>query len=164
MIWLSMAQLMTQAYGLSSTNPELLDAIRATESSLFSLATKWNATKHTEIADRIREVSKALPVDVHDQTRIRGILSASSQVSGYTKVLTLLDNEQYLHPVGDSVLDTITTVSANDYLRLKSSDQWKNMMSAFSRTALDKLGRSEFERCSQLDRCSAHPGCAGSWI
>ena len=146
----SLAQLMTQAYGLSSTNPELLDAIRTTESSLFTLATRWNATKHAEIADRIREVSKALPVDVHDQTRIQGILSASSQVSGYTKVLTLLDNEQYLHPVGDSVLDTITTVSANDYLRLKSSDQWKNMMSAFSRTALDKLGRSEFEDVASL--------------
>ena len=146
----SMAQLIAQAYELNPTEPELLDAIRATESSLFSLATKWNATKHTEIADRIREVSKALPVDVHDQTRIQGILSASSQVSGYAKILTLLDNEQYLHPVGDSVLDTITTVSANDYLRLKSSEQWKNMMSDFSSTALDKLGRSEFEDVASL--------------
>ena len=141
----SMAQLMTQAYELNSTDPELLDAIRATESSLFSLAKKWNATKHKEIGNRILEVSKALPVDVHDQNRIRGILSASSQVSRYEKVLTLLDNQQYLRPVGESVLDTITTVSANDYQRLKGSDQWQNMMSDFSRTALDKLGRSEFE-------------------
>ena len=146
----SMAQLIARAYELKSTDPELLDAIRATESSLFSLATRWNATKYTEIADRIREVSKALPVDIHDQSRIQGILSASSQVSGYAKVLTLLDNKQYLHPVGDSVLDTITKISANDYLRLKSSDQWKNMMSDFSRTALDKLGRSEFEDVASL--------------
>lgn len=146
----SMAPLMTRAYSLNSTDPELLDGIRATESSLLSLAAKWNATKHTEIADRIREISKALPVDVHDQNRIHGVLSASSQVSGYTQVLTLIDNKQYLRPVGDSVLDKITTISASDYQRLKNSDQWKNMMSDFSQTALDKLARSEFEDVASL--------------
>jgi len=145
-----LAPLMTRAYELNSTDPELLDTIEATKSSLLSLATKWNATKHTEIASKIGEVSKALPADAHDNSRIQGILSASGQVSKYAQVLALMEGKQYLRPVDDSVLDTITTVSASDYLQLRNSDQWKKMMSEFSHTALDKLAQSEFDDVVRL--------------
>jgi len=145
-----LAPLMTRAYELNSTDPELLDTIGAIESSLLSLATTWNATKHTDIASRISEVSKALPPDAHDHSRIQGILSASGQVSKYAQLIALMEGKQYLRPVGDSVLDTITTVSANDYLQLRSSDQWQKMISEFSHTALDKLAQSEYDDVARL--------------
>jgi serine/threonine protein kinase len=146
----NLAPLLAQAHGLNANDPALLNTIRATEASLLSMATKWNATNHTEIANRIRAVSSALPAAVHDQNRIQRILSASGQVSAYGQVLALLDDKRYLQPAGNSVLDKITTVNANDYQKLKSSKQWKQMMSEFSRIALDKLAQSQFDDVGRL--------------
>jgi hypothetical protein len=145
-----LAPLLAQAHGLNANDPALLNTIRATEASLLSLATKWNATNHTDIANQIRAVSGALPATVHDQNRIERILGAANQVSAYGQVLALLDDKRYLQPAGDSVLDKITTVNANDYQKLKNSTQWEQMMSEFSRSALDKLGRSEFDDVARL--------------
>jgi serine/threonine protein kinase len=146
----SLAPLLAQAHGLNANDPALLNTIRATEASLLSMATKWNATNHTEIAKKISAVSSALPAAVHDQDRIQRILAASDQVSAYGQVLALLDDKRYLQPAGNSVLDKITSVSANDYQKLKSSAQWEQMMSEFSRIALDKLAQSEFEDVARL--------------
>lgn len=146
----NLAPLLAQAHGLNADDPALLNTIRATEASLLSMATKWNATNHTDIAEKIRAVSSALPAAVHDQNRIQRILDASDQVSAYSQVLALLDDKRYLQPAGNSVLDKITSVSAKDFQKLKSSTQWEQMMSAFSRTALDKLAQSEFDDVARL--------------
>ena len=145
-----LAPLLAQAYALNAGDPTLLDTIRATEANLLSLAKQWNASNHAQIARQISAVSNALPVSVHDQSRIQGILSASGQVSVYTQVLALLDDKRYLAPAGESVLDKITAVSANDYQQLKGTAQWRNMMSALSSAALDKLSRSEFDAAARL--------------
>ena len=145
-----LAPLLAQAYELNAGDPTLLDTIRATEASLLSLAKQWNASNHAQIARQISAVSNALPVSVHDQSRIQGILSASGQVSDYTQVLALLDDKRYLAPAGESVLDRITAVSANDYQKLKGTVQWQDMMSALSSAALDKLSRSEFDAAARL--------------
>jgi serine/threonine protein kinase len=146
----SLAPLLAQAHGLNANDPALLNTIRATEASLLSMATKWNATNHTQIAKKISAVSSALPAAVHDQKRIQRILAASDQVSAYSQVLALLDDKRYLQPAGNSVLDKITSVSATDYQKLKSSAQWEQMMSEFSRIALDKLAQSEFDDVARL--------------
>jgi serine/threonine protein kinase len=146
----NLAPLLAQAYELNGNDPGLLDTIRATEASLLSLATKWNATRHADIASRISAVSGSLPAAVHDQNRIQGILSAASQVSAYAQVLALLDDGRYLRPAGNCVLDRITSVSASDYQQLKNSAQWRQMMSEFTSAALDKLARSEFDEVSRL--------------
>jgi serine/threonine protein kinase len=146
----SLATLLAEAHELNAKDPALLNTISATEASLLSLATKWNATNHTEIANRIRAVSIALPAAAHDQSRIQRILAASDQVSAYGQVLALLEDRRYFQPAGNSVLDKITSVSANDYQRLKSSKPWEQMMSEFSQIALDKLAKSEFDDVARL--------------
>lgn len=146
----SMAPLISEAWNLDPDDPVLLDTIRATEASLLGLARQWNASQYTELASGIRAVSQALPGEVHDQSRIEGILSASSQVSAYTQVMALLEDKRYLTPAGDSVLDRITAVSASDYQKLKSSDQWQQMMASFSSSALEKLSQSRYEEAARL--------------
>ena len=146
----SLAPLLAQAHALNAADPALLDTIRSTEASLLSLATKWNATKHADIADQIRAVSSALPAAVHDTNRIQRILAEANQVSAYGQVLALLEDKRYLLPVGDSVLDKISSVSANDYKQLQNSSQWEQMMSEFSRVALEKLALSEFDDAARL--------------
>lgn len=146
----SLAPLLTQAHGLNANDPALLNTIRATEASLMAMATKWNATSYPDIANQIRAVSGALPATVHDQNSIERILGAANQVSAYGQVLALLDDKRYLQPAGDSVLDKITTVNANDYQKLKNTTQWEQMMSEFSQSALDKLGRSEFDDVARM--------------
>ncbi len=145
-----LAPLLAQALQLNAEDPILLDTIRSTEASLLTIAKQWNADKYTEIANRISAVSNALPASVHDQSRIQRIVSTSSQVSGHSQVLALLDDKRYLVPAGDSVLDWITALSDEDYRKLKSTTQWAQMMSEFSGDALARLARSEFDDVARL--------------
>lgn len=145
-----LAPMLNEAWQLNPEDPVLLDTIRATEASLLAMARQWNASQYTDIASRIRSVSQALPGAAHDQNRVEGILSASAQVSAYAQVMALLEDKRYLIPAGDSVLDRITAVSASDYQKLKSSDQWQQMMASFSSSALEKLSQSRYEEAARL--------------
>lgn len=145
-----LAPLLTEAYRIDPDDPTLLDTIRATESALLSLARTWNASQHAEVGRLISEVSSALPAAAHDRDRLQGILAASAQVSSFSQVMALLDDERYLLPAGDSVLDRITSVSASDYQRLRSSEQWQKMMTTFSETAVQKLSESRFDDVARL--------------
>jgi len=145
-----LAPMLNEAWKLDADDPVLLDTIRATEASLLTLARQWNASQFSDIASRIRAVSQALPSAVHDQNRVEGILSASAQVSAYSQVMALLEDKRYLTPAGDSVLDRITAVSATDYQKLRSSDQWQQMMASFSNSALEKLSQSRYEEAARL--------------
>lgn len=146
----ALAPLLSEAYALEPDDPVLMNTIQATEASLLGMARKWNASQYPDIANRIRLVSLALPAAVHDQARIQGVLSASGDVSAYSRVMALLDDKRYLLPAGDSVLDRITSVSASDYQQLKSSTQWQQMMSTFSSAAMDKLAQSRFDEAARL--------------
>lgn len=146
----SLAPMLNQAWQLSPDEPVLLDTIRATEASLIALAQRWNASQYPGIADRIRSVSQALPADIHDASRVDSILSASAQVSAYSALLSLLDEGQYVMPAGNSVLDRITAVSANDYRRLRESDAWKQMMSSLSSRALQSVTQARYEDAARL--------------
>lgn len=145
-----LAPLQAQAYALNADDTELVASIRRSESTLLSLAKQWNASVHGDIADSIRQVSDLLPAAVHDRNRVQGILSAAGQVSVSTQVLALMDEKRYLSPAGDSVLDKISSVSANDYQQLKSSAQWSAMMDEFSTKALEKLSQSRFDDVARI--------------
>ncbi|NND91822.1 MAG: serine/threonine protein kinase [Granulosicoccus sp.] len=145
-----LAPLLSQAYQLSANDPVLLDTLRAIEGTLLSLATQWNADNHGNIASKINQVSSALPTAAHDRGRIQGILSASNQVSAYAQILALLEDQRYLKPAGDSVLDRITTVNAREYQQLKSTKQWEQMMDRFSSAAMQKLANSQFDEVARL--------------
>ena len=116
----------------------------------MALAKQWNASRHLSIATKISAVSQALPDALHDKNRIQGILSASDQVSASAQILALLEDKQYLAPAGDSVLDKITTVSSNDFVKLKESSQWDQMMSEFKDAAMGKLAKSDFNGAAKL--------------
>jgi len=146
----TLAPMLTKAYALNETDQVLLDTVQQTENSLLTLATTWNATRFTEVANRISKVSSALPAAVHDQDKIRSVLEAADKVSTYNRVLSLLNDKRYLRPSGESVLDSISKVNANDYSRLKKTDQWQQMMSELSQVAMAKLARSEFNDVAKL--------------
>jgi len=146
----NMAPLLTQAYSIDSTDPELLNTIQQTEESLVLLAKTWNASRYPDIASQIEAVSNAMPAAVHDQSRVQGILVASEQVMGYDQIITLLDNKHYLRPSGNSVLDKISTINVNEYRKLKGTSKWQQMMKELSQKAMEKLANSEFDDVAKL--------------
>ena len=149
-IMAKLAPLLAQAHSMNPADSTLLSNVRSAEATLLTLAKRWNASQYPSIASKISAVSQALPAALHDKNRIQGILNASSQVSSSAQVLALLEDKQYLKPVGDSVLDSITTVSSNDFKQLKNSTQWNQMMSEFKGAAMEKLANSDFNGAAKL--------------
>ena len=149
-IMAKLAPLLAQAHSMNPADSTLLSNVRSVEATLLTLAKRWNASQYPSIASKISAVSQALPAALHDKNRIQGILNASSQVSSSAQVLALLEDKQYLKPVGDSVLDSITTVSSNDFKQLKNSTQWNQMMSEFKGAAMEKLANSDFNGAAKL--------------
>lgn len=145
-----LAPLLTQAHALNPADPTLIGSIRSSEATLLALAKQWNASRHQAIATKISAVSQVLPDALHDKNRIQGILSASGQVSASAQILAMLDDRHYLAPAGNSVLDRITTVSNNDFQKLKESSQWSQMMSVFKEAAMKKLTESDFNGAAKL--------------
>jgi len=146
----SMAGLLSQAHSVNPTDERVLAGISQTESGLIDIARNWNATRHSEIASKIQSVSRALPASVHDSDRVTRVIEASDQLSQMVTVMNLIEEGAYLAPAGNSVLDKITSVNSNEFITLRNSREWGDMMSGFKGDALNAIEASRFDEAARL--------------
>ena len=146
----SMAGLLSQAHSVNPTDERVLAGISQTESGLIDIARNWNATRHSEIANKIQSVSRALPASVHDSDRVTRVIEASDQLSQMVTVMNLIEEGAYLAPAGNSVLDKITSVNSNEFITLRNSREWGDMMSGFKGDALNAIEASRFDEAARL--------------
>ncbi|MBX2883002.1 MAG: serine/threonine protein kinase [Granulosicoccus sp.] len=147
---LSLSTFYKQASDIDSANPEIRSGIDNGFKVLQEVAGNWHASRHTEVADRIAQIASTMPGSGQQKQAITSLLQPTGELTSLQRVTTMLQAGHIATPEGNSVLDEVNKLSAQDYQTLKQSAEWQSMMLRLRESAIEKMEKSDFVRAALI--------------
>jgi len=146
----SMAGLYKQASAVDPNNASLLDGIDSAYQRLISIAGRWSASNHPDIAREVQRVRGELPANAAYIEQISEVISQSDKRSDPTAIQQFLLEGTLSVSSGEELVDIIGSLSKADKLKLEQSEEWQNMLQSYRQTAVDKIRALAFTDAAKV--------------
>jgi len=139
-----------KALAVKPDDEETLSGIERLYDDLRDMATNWNSERHNDLTNRILFVSSRLPENSEKRSEIRELISSAGQRSSADKIFQMLESNRIFAPTGESVIDSVTSLSKEDYKTVSSNKNWLKIISRLRSEAVEKIKQSDFDEAAKL--------------